>query len=170
MTTTVNEVLNCYVPIRFAETLRKFYTPYIEFILKHANCDRISVKELGEELMGVEKYHEKFKYRSGEEADFRTSEALEVTGTLTQALRKLCQMGVLTRHEEKDKSHLIEIECEDYAYFDSEGNQLPDRINVTTADGTVIQVSAQFLPNVEERFGKCKKKVYPKLVYYTFNK
>lgn len=170
MNVTVNEVLRQYVPILTAEHLKVFYTPYIEFILKHADCDRISVRELGEELMGVEKYHEKHRYYDGELADFRTYEAREVTGVLTQALRKLCKMGVLTRHEEKDKSHLIEIECEDYAYFDKEGHQLPDKIDVTTADGTVIQIGAQFLPGVEERFGMCKKKVYPKLVYYTFNK
>ena len=167
---TVNEVLNQYAPIKVAENLRNFYTPYIEFILKHSNCDRISVRELGEELMGVEKYHEKHRYCNGQEADFRTYEAREATGTLTQALRKLCKMGVLTRHEEKDKSRLIEIECEDYAYFDHEGHQLPDKIDVTTADGTVIQIDARFLPGIEERFGMCKKKVYPKLVYYTFNK
>lgn len=167
---TVNEVLNQYVPIKVAENLRNFYTPYIEFILKHSDCDRISVRELGEELMGIEKYHEKHRYYNGQEADFRTCEAREVTGTLTQALRKLCKMGVLTRHEEKDKSHLIEIECEDYAYFDKDGHQLPDKIDVTTVDGTVIQIDARFLPNVQVRFGMCKKKVYPKLVYYTFNK
>lgn len=167
---TVNEVLNQYTPIQNAETLRNFYTPYIEFILKHADCDRISVRELGEEMMGVEKYHEKYRYYNGQESDLRTFEAREVTGTLTQALRKLCKMGVLTRHEEKDKSRLIEIECEDYAYFDKEGHQLPNKIDVTTVDGITIQIGTQFLPGVEERFGMCKKKVYPKLVYYTFNK
>ena len=170
MTVTINEVLNQYAPIRQAKVLRNFYTPYIDFILKHADRDRISVRELGEELMGAEKYHEKHRYANGEEADFRTFEAREVTGTLTQALRKLCLMGVLTRHEEKDKSQLIEVECEDYAFFDQEGHQLPNEIDVTTADGAIIQISTRLLPNVEERFGKCKKKVYPKIVYYTFNK
>lgn len=170
MTVTVNEILNQYVPIRDAELLRNFYTPYIEFILKHSNCDRISVKELGEEMMGVEKYHEKHKYSSGEEAPYRIFEAVEVTGTLTQALRKLCKMGVLTYHKEKDMSTLIEIECEDYAYFDKDGHQLPNEIDVTTEDGTVIKIGAQFLPGVKERFGKCKKKVHPVLAYYTFNK
>lgn len=167
---TVNEVLNQYAPIYVAERVKIEKTPYIEFILKHMGAEKLTVRELGEELMGVEKYHEKHHYYNGQEADFRTFEAREVTGVLTQALRKLCKMGVLTRHEEKDKSHLIEIECEDYAYFDKKGHQLPDRIDVTTADGTVIQIEARFLPDVEERYGMCKKKVYPKLVYYTFNK
>lgn len=170
MTVTTNEVLNQYVPIRHAEVLRDFYTPYIDFILKHADCDRISVRELGEELMGVEAYHEKFRYANGEESDYRTFQAREVTGTLTQALRKLCKMGVLTRHEEKDKSQLIEFECEDFAFFDQEGHQLPNEIDVTTVDGTIIRISTRFLPNVEERYGMCKKRVYPKVVYYTFNK
>lgn len=167
---TVNDVLNQYAPIYVAERVKTEKTPYIEFILKHMGAEKLTVRELGEELMGVEKYHEKHRYYNGQEADYRTMKAREVTGVLTQALRKLCKMGVLTRHEEKDRSHLIEIECEDYAYFDREGHQLPDRIDVTTADGTVIQISAQYLPNVEQRFGMCKKKVYPKLVYYTFNK
>lgn len=167
---TVNEVLNRYAPIYVAERVKTEKTPYIEFILKHRGAEKLTVRELGEELMGVEKYHEKYRYYNGQEADFRTCEAREVTGVLTQALRKLCMMGVLTRHEEKDKSHLIEIECEDYAYFDREGHQLPNKIDVTTMDGITIQISAQFLPGVEERFGMCKKKVYPKLVYYTFNK
>lgn len=167
---TVNEVLNQYVPIKVAENLRNFYTPYIEFILKHSDCDRISVRELGEELMGVEKYHEKHRYYNGQEAGFRTFEAREVTGTLTQALRKLCKMGVLTYHKEKDMSTLIEIECEDYAYFDREGHQLPNEIEVTLIDGSTIKISASLLPGVEERFGMMKKKVHPMLAYYTFNK
>ena len=167
---TVNEVLNQYVPIKVAENLRNFYTPYIEFILKHSDCDRISVRELGEELMGVEKYHEKHRYYNGQEAGFRTFEAREVTGTLTQALRKLCKMGVLTYHKEKDMSTLIEIECEDYAYFDREGHQLPNEIEVTLIDGSTIKISASQLPDVEEHFGKMKKKVHPMLAYYTFNK
>lgn len=167
---TVNEVLNQYVPIKVAEYLRNFYTPYIEFILKHSDCDRISVRELGEELMGVEKYHEKHRYYNGQEASFRTLEAREVTGTLTQALRKLCKMGVLTYHKEKDMSTLIEIECEDYAYFDREGHQLPNEIEVTLIDGSTIKISASLLPGVEERFGMMKKKVHPMLAYYTFNK
>lgn len=167
---TVNDVLNQYTPIYFAERLKAEKTPYIEFILKHMGVEKLTVRELGEELMGVEKYHEKYRYLNGQEADFRTLKAREVTGVLTQALRKLCKMGVLTRHEEKDKSHLIEIECEDYAFFDKNGHQLPDKIDVTTVDGTIIQISTRLLPDVEERFGMCKKKVYPKLVYYTFNK
>ena len=167
---TVNDVLNQYSPIYIAEEVRAEKTPYIEFILKHMGAEKLTVRELGEELMGVEEYHKKFRYANGHESDLRTYEAREVTGVLTQALRKLCKMGVLTRHEEKDKSHLIEIECEDFAYFDEDGHQLPDKIDVTTADGTVIQIGARFLPGVEERFGMCKKKVYPKLVYYTFNK
>jgi hypothetical protein len=169
-TVTTNAVLNTYVPISRAEKLKKFYTPYIEFIIKHMNRDRITVRELGEELLGKEAYHAKYVWPNGEEADFRTAQARTTTGILTQALRKLCKMGVLTRHEEKDKSHLIEIECEDYAFFDKDGHQLPDEVDVTTADGTILHISARFLPNVEERFGKCKKKVYPKIVYYTFNK
>lgn len=162
---TVNDVLNQYAPIYRAERFKTEKTPYIELILKHMGAEKLTVRELGEELMGVEKYHEKHPYYSG-----RTFEACEVTGALTQALRKLCKMGVLTRHEEKDRSRLIEIECEDYAYFDKDGHQLPNKIDVTTADGTVIQIDARFLPDVEERFGMCKKKVHPKLVYYTFNK
>lgn len=169
-TVTTNAILNTYVPISRAEELKKFYTPYIEFIIKHMNRDRITVRELGEELLGKEAYHAKYVWSNGEEADFRTAQARTTTGVLTQALRKLCKMGVLTRHEEKDKSHLIEIECEDYAFFDKDGHQLPDEIDVTTADGTILHIGAQFLPNVECRFGKCKKKVYPKIVYYTFNK
>lgn len=167
---TVNEVLNQYAPIYVAERIKTEKTPYIEFILKHIGAEKLTVRELGEELMGAEKYHEKYRYHNGQEAGFRTGKAREVTGTLTQALRKLCKMGVLTRHEEKDKSRLIEIECEDYAYFDKEGHQLPDKIDVTTIDGITIKIDVRFLPGVEERFGMCKKKVYPKLVYYTFNK
>lgn len=169
MQITTEVVLNQYTPIKEAERIKAEKTPYIDFILQHASCERISVCQLGEELMGADKYHEKYKYRSGQEADYRTIEAREVTGVLTQALRKLCKLGVLTRHEEKDKSHLIEIECEGYAYFDADGHQLPDEINVTTVDGTAITISARFLPGVRARFGMCKKKVYPKLVYYTFN-
>ena len=170
MNVTVNEVLNQYVPIKDAERLKKFYTPYIEFILKHADCDRISVRELGEEMIGVEKYHEKHRGYNGELTNYRTYKATEVTGTLTQALRKLCKMGVLTYHKEKDMSTLIEIECEDYAYFDIEGRQLPNEIEVTLVDGSTIKISASQLPNVEERFGMMKKKVHPMLAYYTFNK
>ena len=170
MNVTVNEVLNQYVPIQDAERLKKFYTPYIEFILKHADRDRITVRELGEELIGVEKYHEKHRNYKGELTPYRTYEATEVTGTLTHALRKLCKMGVLTYHKEKDMSTLIEIECEDYAYFDQEGHQLPNEIEVTLADGSTIKVKSTLLPGVEERFGKMKKKVHPILAYYTFNK
>lgn len=170
MNVTVNEVLNQYVPIKDAERLKKFYTPYIEFILKHVDCDRITVRELGEELMGAEKYHEKYRYYNGELAHYRTYKATEVTGTLTQALRKLCKMGVLTYHKEKDMSTLIEIECEDYAYFDKNGHQLPNEIEVTLVDGSIIKISTSQLPGVEERFGKMKKKVHPMLTYYTFNK
>lgn len=166
---TVNEVLNQYAPIKVAETLRNFYAPYIEFILKHADCDRITVRELGEELIGVEKYHEKHRNYYGELTPYRTCEATEVTGTLTHALRKLCKMGVLTYHKEKDMSTLIEIECEDYAYFDQEGNQLPNKVEVTH-NGSTIKISPALLPGVEERFGKMKKKVHPILAYYTFNK
>lgn len=166
---TVNEVLNQYVPIRVAERIKEEKTPYIDFILSHRNCDRISVRELGEELIGVEKYHEKRRYYDGVESDYRSFEALTVTSTLTQALRKLCKMGVMTRHEEKDMSRLVEYECEDYVYFDKEGHQLPDKIDVIAIDGTILQISTQFLPGVQRRLGMCKKKAHPKIVYYTFN-
>lgn len=170
MQITTEVVLNQYTPIKEAERIKAEKTPYIDFILQHTGCDRISVCQLGEELMGADKYHEKHRYYNGQEANFRTYEAREVTGVLTQALRKLCKMGVLTRHEEKDKSHLIEIECEDWAYFDANGHQLPDKIDVITVDGITVQIGAQYLPGVQARFGMCKKKVYPKLVYYTFTK
>lgn len=170
MNVTTNEVLRQYVPIRMAETLKNYYTPYIEFILKHADCDRVTVCELGEELMSKEKYHEKYKYCSGVTADYRTYEAREVTGVLTQALRKLCIMGVMERHEEKDKTRLIEFETEGYIYCDEDGNVLPEQVELKLADGHTITIDASSIKGVHSVWGKTTKKVHPKISYYTFVK
>lgn len=170
MTITTNEVLNQYVPIRNAQTLRNYYTPYIDFILKHTNCDRISVRELGEELMGKENYHKKYMYMNGEPASFRTTEAREVTGVLTQALRKLCNMGVLERHEEKDMTTQIDIEVDGYVYYDQNGYQLPEQVELKLADGHTITIDASSIKGVKSSWGKVIKQIHPKIVYYTFNK
>ena len=120
--------------------------------------------------MGAEKYHEKQRYYNGELADYRTYEAREVTGVLTQALRKLCKMGVLTHHEEKDMTKLIEIETEDYIYFDREGHQLPEEVELKLANGSTITIDASNIKGVRSTWGKTTKKVHPKISYYTFNK
>lgn len=167
---TTAQVLTMYESIRYGEIMKAERAPIIDFILAHRNCDRFTVCELGEELMGKDAYHAKFKYWSGAEADFRTMEAREMTGRLTQALRKLCKMGVLERHEEKDKTKLIEFECDGYVYCDRNGNQLPEQVELKLADGTPIMINVEDITGVKRTWGRVTRKVYPKVVYYTFVK
>ena len=165
---TTAQVLTMYEAIRYGETMKAERAPIIDFILAHRNCDRFTVCELGEELMGKDAYHAKFKYRSGIEADYRTMEAREVTGWLTQALRKLCKMGVVERHEEKDMTKTIEIECDGYTYYDKNGNVLPEQVEVTLADGTKITIDTYNIKDVRRVYGTVKQKIHPKVTYYTF--
>ena len=169
MNKEVNDVLNQYVLVRGARYFIHEHTPVIEKILAHSKDDRLTVCSLGEEIMGKEAYHQKYVWRNGEEASFRTSEATRMTGYLTQALRKLCAMGVLTRHEGVDESKFVEFETEDYYYADADGNKLPDSMEVTLADGRKITISPHSIPGVQRKYGKFMRKVHPKISYYTFN-
>ena len=114
MNKEVINVLNQYVLVRIAKYFIHDGIPVIEKILAHSKDDRLTVCALGEEIMGKEAYHQKYVWYNGKEASFRINEARALTGYITQALRKLCAMGVLTRHEEVDESKFIEFETEDY--------------------------------------------------------
>ena len=165
---TTAQVLTMYESIRYGEMMKAERAPIIDFILAHRNCDRFTVCELGEELMGTEKYHEKYRYHNGQEAGFRTGKAREVTCILTQALRKLCKMGVLKRHEETDMTKTIEVECDGYIYYDKDGNVLPEQVEVTLADGTKITIDTYSIKDVRRVYGTTTQKIHPKIAYYTF--
>lgn len=169
MNKEVNNVLNQYMLVKSAKYFIRNHTPIIEKILAHSKDERLTVCALGEEIMGKEAYHQKYVWRNGEEASFRVDEARTLTGYLTQALRKLCAMGVLTRHEETDESRFIEFETEDYYYADANGNKLPDSMEVTLADGRRITISSNSIPGAQRKYGKFMRKVHPKISYYTFN-
>lgn len=169
MNKEVNNVLNQYVLVRNAKNFIHDRIPVIEKILAHSKDDRLTVCALGEEIMGKEAYHQKYVWHNGKEASFRINEARALTGYITQALRKLCAMGVLTRHEEVDESKFIEFETEDYYYTDANGNKLPDSMEVTLADGRRITISPNSIPGAQRKWGKFMRKVHPKISYYTFN-
>lgn len=169
MNKEVNNVLNQYVIVRDAKYFIHDHTPVIEKILAHSKDERLTVCALGEEIMGKEAYHQKYIWRNGKEASFRTEEARTLTGYITHALRKLCAMGVLTRHEGVDESKFIELETEDYYYVDADGNKLPDSIEATLADGRKITVDARSIPGAKRKYGTFMRKVHPKISYYTFN-
>ena len=169
MNQEVNKVLNQYVLVRDAKYFIHDHTPVIEKILAHSKDDRLTVCALGEEIMGEEAYHQKYIWHNGKEASFRTEEARTMTGYITQALRKLCAMGILTRHEEIDESKFIEFETEDYYYVDVDGNKLPDSIEATLADGRKVTVYANNIPGAKRKYGRFMRKVHPKIAYYTFN-
>ena len=166
---TYDCVLRQYEVVARADRFIQDHIPIVQQVLAHqGKNERLTVCSIGEEIMGKDAYHEKYVYKWGEEANFRTYEARELTGVLTQIFRKLCLMGVMERHEYRDTEHPIEIETEDWIYYDREGNQLPEEIELTLVDGRTIKIAAESISGVRRKLGPCKQKIYPKMSYYTF--
>ena len=162
-------ILNTFTCVRQAREFIKEHKPLIDAIFAHQGKEeRLTVRLIGEELMGKEKYHSNGILRDGSEAPWREPQATTLTCQLTQIFRKMCNYGAMTRHEERAKEP-IEIEYEGWYYEDKDGNRLPDMVELTDASGRKVEVHAKFLPDARERYGSTTKKIYPKISYYTFN-
>lgn len=165
-----DSILNTFRCVREARMFIEEHKPLIDAIFAHQGKEeRLTVCLVGEELMGKEKYHSKATLWNGEEAPWRNPEANTLTRQLTEIFRKMCSYGVLTRHEDRDMAHPVEVECEEYHYVDKSGNILPDWTEVTLKDGKVIKVRTEAMPGVRLKYGTTTRTIYPKFSYYTFN-
>lgn len=163
-------ILNTFKCVREARQFIEDHEPLINVILSHRGKEeRLTVRAIGEEILGKEKYHSKGTLWNGEEAWWRDTEATNMTGMLTQIFRKLCLYGVMTRHEVQDMEHPIEVEYEGYCYVDGNGHPVPDEVELTLADGRKVKVPAKNLPGIKRGYGKTTRIVFPKIGYYTFN-
>lgn len=162
VTYDAKEVLEQYRLIADAVQFVDERGPLIEEVLAHRGDERISVQSMGEAIMGKEKYHETLSAYS------RSVEAVSLTATLTQIFRKMCKAGILTRHEERSKEPIV-IETEGWAYFDMNGNAIPDKVEIRLTDGSTLELRAEEIRNTVYRWGTMNKLVHPKVVYYTFN-
>lgn len=163
------KVLKQYSVVDSADTMARRVAPVIETILKHDRNERLTVQSIGEEIMGKDAYHEKYAYPWGGDAPYRTNEARTITGTITQALVKLCRMGAMTRHEETDMDRTIEIKTQGYRYLDSNNNEVPEYVEITLANGQKSEIRADNIRGVHRVYGEVTKKIHPKISYYTFN-
>ena len=162
-------ILNTFSCVREARQFINDHKPLIDVILSHRGKEeRLTVRAIGEEILGKEKYHSKGTLWNGEQAFWRDREAAYMTGMLTQIFRKLCYYGVVERHEVRDYDHPIEVEYEGYCYLDADGKPLPEEVEVALADGRKVKIPAGNLPGVTGGYAKTTRTVYPKIGYYTF--
>lgn len=163
-------ILNTFRCVREARQFIKDHRPLIDVILSHRGKEeRLTVRAIGEEILGKEKYHSKDILWNGNEAWYRNREATYMTGMLTQIFRKLCSYGVITRHEVRDYEHPIQIEFEGHCCIDVDGKPIPEEVEVALADGRKVKIPSQNLPGVRRGWAKTTRTVYPKIGYYTFN-
>lgn len=163
-------ILNTFTCVRQAREFIKEHKPLIDAIFAHQGKEeRLTVRLVGEELMGKEEYHRKATLWNGEDASWRISEASTLTRQLTEIFRKMCSYGVLTRHEDRDMEHPVEIEDEIGHYEDKSGNILPDMVEVSYRQGQTITIPAWDVPGAHYVFKSGTRTIYPKYSYYTFN-
>lgn len=167
---TTDKVLDMYSDVHAANIFIEAHKELIEKILSYRDTPNIelSVRGLGEEIMGKEKYNAPHVYRSGNVANYRNDEAVHMTGVLTQIFRKLCKMGVMKRNVYLDKEHPIQIAAYGYHYVNDKGEIVADRVEATLIDGTVVNIPASCIPGLRQKYGDYTETVYPKNSYYTF--
>ena len=167
---TVNEVLDMYTDVRVANAFIEAHKELIERILSYRNVPNIqlTVRGMGEEIMGKQKYNAPHVYRSGQVAPYRNTEAVHMTGVLTQISRKLCQMGIMKKNIYHDKEHPVQVQTYGKHYVNDKGEAVEDQIEVTLADGTTVFVPTNCVPGYRLSYGSYTITVYPKNSYYTF--
>ena len=167
---TVNEVLDMYTDVHVANVFIEAHKELIEKILSYRGTPNIklSVRGLGEEIMGKEKYNAPHVYKSGNVANYRNDEAVHMTGVLTQIFRKLCKMGVMKRNVYLDKEHPMHIESYGYYYVNDKGEVVNDSVEATLNDGTIVDVPARYVRGFQQKYGDHTMTVYPKNSFYTF--
>lgn len=163
----IKEVINQYVTVQEAKDIYYRAKPVIDILSTYGANHPITVREIGEKIMG-EKYNEKVqrsnRYQTWTE---RTPEAKSLTGTITWIFRKLVDMGLATKTQKKDMEHPYTYEDEDYVYFDKNGNVIPEVVELNLANGKTIKVFATSLPEVTKKWSKFVKTGYPTVTYYT---
>ena len=167
---TANEVLNMYTDVRVANVFIAAHKELIEKILSYRNVPdiQLTVRGMGEEIMGKQGYNAHHVFSSGNVAPYRADEATHMTGVLTQIFRKLCQMGVMKKTVYRDKEHPVQIEAYGSHYVNDKGEAVEDRVDVTLADGKTVSVPTYCIPGYRQTYGSYTITVYPKNSYYTF--
>ena len=167
---TANEVLNMYTDVRVANVFIEAHKELIEKILSYRNVPNIqlTVRGMGEEIMGKQGYNAHHVFSSGNVAPYRADEAVHMTGVLTQIFRKLCQMGVMKKNTYRDKEHPVQIEAYGHHYVNEKGETVEDYVEATLADGKVVSVPARNIPGYRQSYGSYTITVCPKVSYYTF--
>ena len=167
---TVDKVLDMYTDVHVANVFIEAHKELIKKILSYRNVPniRLSVRSMGEEIMGKEKYNAPHVYSSGLEANYRNDEAVHMTGVLTQIFRKLCKMGVMKQNVYRDKEHPVQIEAYGYHYVNEKGETVEDYVDATLADGKVVSVPAHYVSGYKQVYGNYTMTVYPKNSFYTF--
>ena len=167
---TVNEVLNMYTDVHIANLFIESHKGLIEKILSYRGVPNIqlTVRGMGEEIMGKQEYNAPHVYRSGDVAPYRNDEGVHMTGVLTQIFRKLCQMGIMKRNVYRDKDHPIKVKAYGSHYVNEKGEVVGDQVEVTLANGKTVSIPAHCIPEYRRAYGEYTMTVYPKISYYTF--
>lgn len=167
--TEAQKFIQTYSAVIAAKDVYQHTQPVLDKLFEYKESgESFTATQIGEAIMGAEKYHETHKERDYRGYyTVRSHEAMSLSSIIGSAIGKMCDRGMLLRKVERDMEHPHTFEGEEEVYT-LDGKVLPEFITVTLPSGETVQIHAAYVKGVKREYVKTMVTRYPKKNVYTF--